>query len=68
MINKKQNKSHSILFNNIKYRWNTNKEPVGTTLKIWKNDCILVDEWFVTLSVKDITTERVQEIIRIEKL
>lgn len=68
MINKKINKSHSILLNNIKYRWSVGKESVGTTLKIWKNDCIIVDEWFVTLSIKDITTKRVQEIIRIEKL
>ena len=68
MINKKRNKSHSILLNNIKYKWNTNKESVGITLNIWKNGCIIVDEWFVTLSIKDITTERVQKIIRIEKL
>lgn len=68
MINKKRNKSHSILLNNIKYQWNTNKESVGITLNIWKNGCIIIDEWFVTLSIKDITTERVQEIIRIEKL
>ena len=68
MINNKRNKSHCILLNHIKYKWNTNKESVGITLNIWKNGCIIVDEWFVNLSIKDITTEKVQEIIRIEKL
>ena len=65
---KAKGRLHDIVVNNIHYKWRTVKESVGVTLKIWKNKSVIVEEWFPCLLVENITSDRIKDIITIEKL
>ncbi len=69
MTNKtKKDRLNSISVKNVAYKWRLDKLSIGTTLKIWKNKCIVVEEWFVSLPVGGITPEYIEEMIKFEKL
>ena len=68
MNNKRKGRLRTIVVNNLNYKWRTDRESVGVTLKVWKNKCIIVEEWFPCLLVENITVNRVKDIITNEKL
>jgi len=58
-------KLQSITVKKVEYKWRIDKETVGSTLKIWKNKSIIVEEWFISLRP---TPEFVEEMIKFEKI
>lgn len=67
MTRTKKGRLQSITVNNTPYKWRVDKDIVGQTLKIWKNQVIIVEEWFVS-PPHNAMESFVEEMIKLEKL
>ena len=65
MNNKRKAKLNTVTVKNINYKWRVENEVTGSTLKIWKNKSVIIEEWFVSLCVD---AKFVEEMIKFEKL